>query len=267
MFRYFILIIILSLLTGCGHHLYHRAEPGDTLYSISWQYGYDYKTVAQWNNISSPYRINSGQIIHLAPQKKEVARTLMSKTYEVVEPVQNVQVTEKKPEKKIVSKPAPSPPKKNVARPKIEADKKYSDGVVASVSKQHMHQQSNKIYWRWPTRGKVIANFKSKSTKLKGLDISGALGQPIRAAAPGQVVYSGNALKGYGNLIIIKHNDSFLSAYAHNKDILVIEDEYVERGQKIAEMGRSDRDNIALHFQIRKEGKPVDPSLYLPRRN
>ena len=117
--------------------------------------------------------------------------------------------------------------------------------------------------WVWPAKGKVVSGY-SETANLKGIDISGTMGQPVVASAPGKVVYAGTGLRGYGKLVIIKHNKTFLSAYAHNKEILVKEGQQVARGQKIAEMGNSDADQVKLHFEIRRLGKPMDPAKYLP---
>jgi lipoprotein NlpD len=121
----------------------------------------------------------------------------------------------------------------------------------------------DKLDWGWPAKGKVVMQF-SESTSLKGIDIAGSAGQPVTASASGKVVYAGSGLRGYGKLIIIKHNDAYLSAYAHNRDILVKEGQQVVKGQKIAEMGNTDSDQVKLHFEIRRQGKPVDPLRYLP---
>ena len=233
------LIFLFLFLSGCGHHLYHRVEEGDTLYSISWQYGYDYKTIARWNDIQSPYYIKKGQVIHLAPQTREVDRRLLNKDYEtaeskVVEQDSTAKKTTPQPKPKVIT----SPPARVSQTPR----------------------------WQWPAEGQVIAGFKKTSGKHNGISIKGISGQTIRAAATGKVVYSGNALKGYGNLVIIKHGDDYLSAYAHNKDIFVREGEHVAVGQKIAAMGQSDSERVALYFEIRKSGKPVNPSHYLPKK-
>jgi len=119
------------------------------------------------------------------------------------------------------------------------------------------------MHWMWPAEGKIVTGF-SDTANLKGIDIAGKSGQPIFASAPGKVVYAGAGLRGYGKLIIVKHNNTFLSAYAHNKDILVKEGQQVTRGQKIAEMGNTDADQVMLHFEIRKQGKPMDPLKFLP---
>jgi lipoprotein NlpD len=120
------------------------------------------------------------------------------------------------------------------------------------------------LAWIWPGNGQVLAGF--DEAKNKGLDIAGASGDPVLAAAEGKVVYAGSGLRGYGNLIILKHNNTFLTAYAHNKALLVKEDQTVKKGQKIAEMGDSDADRVKLHFEVRRQGKPVDPARYLPAR-
>lgn len=123
-----------------------------------------------------------------------------------------------------------------------------------------------KISWQWPTNGKIIGNYSATDAGKKGLEITGQMGQPVHAAAEGRVVYSGNSLRGYGNLIILKHNEVFYSAYAHNERLLVKDDQLVKKGQHIADMGSSGTDKVMLHFEVRREGKPVDPLQYLPKR-
>ncbi len=268
--RFITFVILLVSLGGCGHHLYHRVEPGETLYSVSWEYGYDYKQVADWNNIKPPYRIYKGQIIHLSPPKKEIRRGIWSTAYEPVafdERVRDAPSAAVKRESSEVSTAKArwiDPSESAIRKPEGEAGvTARGSGVVRDTNDR---AKARPVVWRWPAQGRVIADFKSTSSKLKGLDISGRAGQPVRSAAPGRVVYSGNGLKGYGNLIIIKHDERFLSAYAHNRDIFVSEGDEVEAGQRIAEMGDSDREGVALHFQIREAGKPVDPYRYLPKR-
>ena len=127
-----------------------------------------------------------------------------------------------------------------------------------------MATPDDEINWIWPTNGAVLTGF--DEVKNKGLDIGGAAGDPVLAAADGRVVYVGAGLRGYGNLIILKHNNTYLTAYAHNQTMLVKEDQAVQKGQKIAEMGSSDADRVKLHFEVRRQGKPVDPARYLPAR-
>jgi len=136
------------------------------------------------------------------------------------------------------------------------ADAKIGASSTAAQSGDHLD-------WIWPAKGRIVTNF-SETANLKGIDIAGTAGEPVRASAPGRVVYAGNGLRGYGKLIIIKHNDTYLSAYAHNREILVKEGQQVTRGQKIAEMGNTDADQVKLHFEIRRHGKPMDPTKYLP---
>ena len=166
--------------------------------------------------------------------------------------------------------PASAPPPE-VAPPPIAQPPSAAPPPVASASEPKSAAKSpsvaaddsDRLDWGWPTKGRIVSGF-SEATSLKGIDIAGASGQPVAASAGGKVVYAGTGLRGYGKLIIIKHNGTFLSAYAHNKEILVKEGQQVTRGQKIAEMGNTDADQVKLHFEIRRQGKPVDPLRYLP---
>lgn len=210
----------------------HKVQAGETLYSISWRYGYDYREVAGWNNIGPPYRIYAGQRIVLTPPK-----TL--RTPEVAA--------------------SPSEP-----QPQIEPIIGPLSGINAPAPiPDTLDSASAPNRWAWPTGGKMIGSFSSGE---KGLRIAGKEGQPVQAAAPGRVVYSGSGLVGLGELVIIKHDKSFLSAYAHNKKLLVKEGDQVVSGQPIGQMGKSGADRVMLYFEIRKDGKPVDPLQYLPPR-
>ncbi|MGI9305271.1 MAG: peptidoglycan DD-metalloendopeptidase family protein, partial [Gammaproteobacteria bacterium] len=187
-----------------------------------------YKHVAAWNGIEPPYTIHPGQKIRLNPSSR-IARTKPDKR--------------KNKPAAVVTKlpPASSPPPK------------------AATGGEPLH-------WRWPTQGKVIGKFSPGSAGRKGIDIAGRHGQLITAASPGKVVYSGSGLIGYGQLIIIKHNDMYLSAYAHNRKLLVKEGVFVQSGQRIAELGSSGADRSMLHFEIRRNGTPVDPLKLLPKK-
>ena len=209
---------------------YHTVRKGDTLYSIAWRYRLDFKDVAAWNGINSPYVIFPGQKIRLTPGHN--ANQSASKKTGENRPIQD---SSKR------SSPAPATGK--------QVQKTLPD---------------RKIDWNWPTTGRIVKI--NLPTLENGLNISGTVGQEVKAAASGEVVYSGSGLLGYGKLIIIKHNETFLSAYAHNDRILIKEGMKVTIGQKIATMGIGNNGEPLLHFEIRKNGKPVDPVIYLPAR-
>lgn len=196
----------------------YRVQHGETLYSIAWRYGLDYRYLATINHISPPFHVVAGQRIYLS--QKQVRQL----------PPKNVVLTPK-------SIPVPIPPQPTL-RYTVERD--ANQRVTA---------------WQWPARGPIIGNYSSMN---KGINIGGTHGSPVYATAAGQVVYSGNGIRGYGNLIIIKHNSTYLSAYAHNSVALVKEGQRVRSGQEIAEMG-----NVGLHFEIRRNGRPVNPMHYL----
>lgn len=217
----------------------YTVRKGDTLYSISWRYGMDYKEVARINGIRSPYTIYVGQKLRF----KAPARTATA-------PVS-------RPQPKAV-KPAPAP-KATSPAPKTKPATKPAANEPKFVGNQNLQ-------WRWPTSGRVVSTYSDSSPGRKGINIAGKAGQPIIAAASGKVVYSGNGLPRYGNLLIIKHNDVYLSAYAHSEKLLVKEGEVVNAGQKIALMGRTGTQRDQLHFEIRRNGKPVDPMRFLPKR-
>jgi lipoprotein NlpD len=215
------------------HPRFHTVKTGDTLYSIAWTYGYDYKVVAGWNDIKPPYTIKLGQRIRVAPPPEFDARTA------------------------------------HHGYPSFRTDDKGTDartlshkGRINGVGKSYKNDVA--INWQWPVEGKVVRNFSVSGNGNKGVDIAGDFNQPVYAAAGGEVVYSGSGLRGYGNLIIIKHSELYLSAYAHNNKLLVKEGETLAKGKQIATMGNSDSDTVILHFEIRRDGKPVDPLSFLP---
>lgn len=214
----------------------HRVSTGETLYAIAWRYGIDYKHLARHNGISRGYTIYPGQLLRLdvnsAKTRKPAPRTVVK------------------------SKPQSAP--KTQPR-SIKTTKK-----VANTKASQMKSAAFK--WQWPVKGKLLATFSSANGLNKGIDIAGKLGESVLSAGPGDVVYAGNGLRGYGNLLIIKHNQKYLSAYAHNRRLLVGEGDSVKAGQKIAELGSSGTDRNKLHFEIRRDGKPIDPLKYLPRR-
>ena len=230
---------------------YHRVLKGETLYSIAWFYGYDYRQIALWNDIDYPYLIKPSQEIQLYP-------SLVRRASQNTQAVNGKRTVSRKNQSKRANK-------STIKRAKRVVRKKRSkDNSRAKSLKTSKQRYVSKIKWRWPTRGKIVHRFSAKHGK-KGLGISGKKGQRILAAAAGRVVYSGSGLRGYGKLIIIKHNDTYLSAYANNKKILVKEQQKVKSGQHIAAMGSNGANKSILHFEIRKNGKPINPIRYLPR--
>lgn len=213
---------------------YRVVQAGDTLYSIAWESGRDYQDVARWNDIPPPYLIQPGQKLRLSPPP---AALRPSKPEIKPSESRSATVAKNAPAKK----PSPAP-----ARP--------SPAVVAAP-----------LSWMWPTTGELIGRYSANGPN-KGIDIGGKKGQPIVAAEAGQVVYQGSGLRGYGQLIIVKHNADFLSAYAHCDKIYVKEGNMIKRGQKIADMGNSGTDQPKLHFEVRYRGAPVDPQNYLPKK-
>ena len=229
----------------------YQVKSGDTLYSIAWRYGYDSREVAAWNNIPAPYTLVPGEHIYIIPPYQKQARNDL-------------------PRDRVASNRTPtSHSSSRIAVTSRPPTTTQPAQITASssrykVEKSQPRLQNRTIHWQWPTTGKLVTRF-SPSDGKKGLDISGTIGQSVNAAASGKVVYSGNGLIGYGNLIIVKHNDTYLSAYGHNRRLLVKEGTMVKQGEKIAEMGDSGKDGVLLHFEIRRDGKPVDPLRYLPK--
>ena len=213
---------------------YYIVERGDTLYSVGFRTGYGYKKIAAWNSIRSPYKIIVGKKLRLYSTWKKKSKWKP--------------LNKKKIKKKTWVK------KKTRIKKAAEVKKKTKVKLNAHVKK---------LYWHWPVKGKVASNF--YSTDKKGINIAGKVGRKIRAAEAGVVVYSGSSLVGYGRLLIIKHNYLYLSAYAQNRRLLVKEGQKVKRGQVIAEMGVGVNAKPLLHFEIRRNGEPVNPIKYLPR--
>ena len=277
----------------------YKVQRGDTLYSIAFRHGVDYRDLAGWNGIGAPYTIFVGQDLRLAAKSQSgasrpvaasppPARPAVSApavvaasptaakpagsapppfedvkesppaaaaapaTVTAAAPVSAAQpVTSAPPPKPVETNPAPPP---TVSPPAVAPPPPQSANVSGDVA------------WRWPADGQVIGSFVSGDQTKQGIDIAGKAGDPVRAAADGTVVYSGNGLIGYGELIIVKHSPGFLSAYGHNRKRLVKEGDHVKSGQVIAEMGSSSASRDSLHFEIRKNGKPANPVDYLPRR-
>jgi len=221
-------------------------RPGDTLIRIGLETGQHWSDIARWNGLTNPNVLEVGQVLRVAPPPGETA---------TVRPVTLSTPPEAKP---LVTGPAASAASAAAPKPPSVTP------VLPTPPTPAPSEGSEALAWQWPASGAVVKTF--DDARNKGLAIAGKAGDPVLAAADGRVVYAGSGLRGYGNLIIIKHNNTFLSAYAHNQALLVKEDDVVRRGQRIAEMGSSDADRVQLHFEIRRLGKPVDPAAYLPSR-
>ncbi|NVC95790.1 LysM peptidoglycan-binding domain-containing protein [Vibrio natriegens] len=260
---------------------YYEVKKGDTLYFIAYVTDKDVNDLVRYNELAQPYTIYPGQRLKLwAP--KYIAPKYGQKVEPVVAPIvakTPVPVTKISTVSKPVDSSKSSTPKVQPTTPKV-VSKQPPKKVEQSKTKEYVGSKDNQNVkknpsttttknanvskWLWPTEGRVIKNFSAGEQGNKGIDIAGQRGQPIVSTAAGTVVYSGNALRGYGNLIIVKHNDNYLSAYAHNDKLLVSEGQSVNSGQKIATMGSSGSKSVKLHFEIRYQGKSVNPKRYLP---
>lgn len=231
----------------------YQVKSGDTLFSIAFRNGMDYRSLARLNRIAEPYTIYVGQILVVSNTSTEAGSGRNPATTSLKSNKNYSNSNSSDTASKSAKVVAPQNQKRYGQNQRVEEPEKTANGTINGNVRQ----------WHWPVKGPILAKFSSQEHGNKGLDIGGVYGTPVKAAAAGQVVYAGNALRGYGNLIIIKHNDDFLSAYAHNHRLLVKERESVAAGQTIAEMGNSDADRIQLHFEIRYRGKSVDPLRYL----
>lgn len=254
---------------NAGKPGYYTVRPGDTLIRIALDAGQNWRDIARWNNIENPNIIEVGQVLRVippAPAPGAVASAPAAPASRVAAAPASAPGTAPG------STSAPSTPASssaNAASSAASGPAAASSSTMASVppvGTPPVAPGEDDVAWGWPTvgPGMVLAGFDEQ--RNKGLDIGGKAGDPVLAAADGRVVYAGAGLRGYGNLIILKHNNTYLSAYAHNQVLLVKEDQIVRKGQKIAEMGSSDADRVKLHFEIRRQGKPVDPARYLPMR-
>jgi lipoprotein NlpD len=272
---------------------YYIVKPGDTLIRIALDHGQNYKDIAAWSGLENANLIEVGQELRVRPPESGAVSRPVSSSGVEVRPVaaagsapaavssdgvrrepkggkvaysEQAWAQAQKPEAPVVlAKVDPKPE----AKPETKAETK-PEPVKPEAKEEKKAEPAkpangdDKIDWAWPASGKIIAGF--NETSSKGVDLSGKPGDPVLAAASGRVVYAGTGLRGYGKLVIVKHDNSYLSAYAHNQNLLVKEGQAVSRGQKIAELGDTDSDRPKLHFEIRRQGKPVDPGKYLPPR-
>ena len=259
---------------NAGKSGYYTVKPGDTLIRIGLDSGQSFRDIARWNNMENPNRLEVGQVVRVVPPP---AAALAAKPLSPASPSPSAPATPAAPTAAAApDKPAAplAPPvaqqprgQPSVALPASTVASGPASGPASSPGAAKAPQATpgdDEINWLWPANGPLVGGF--DEIKNKGVDIGGSAGDPVLAAADGRVVYVGAGLRGYGNLIILKHNNTYLTAYAHNQALLIKEDQSVRRGQKIAEMGNSDADRVKLHFEVRRQGKPVDPIKFLPPR-
>ncbi|EJE54651.1 membrane-bound metallopeptidase [Acidovorax sp. CF316] len=239
---------------NAGKPGYYTVKPGDTLIRIGLENGQGWKDIARWNNLTNPDLIEVGQVLRVVAPGTTPPPVIAADTGVVTRPVTSTTITPSAP----TATPLPPASTASGAKPTTPPP-----AVVAAPTPAPSAGEDD-LNFIWPASGSLLAGF--DEARNKGYDISGKAGDAVLAAADGRVVYSGAGLRGYGNLVILKHNNTFLTAYAHNQTLLVKEDQSVRKGQKIAEMGSTDADRVKLHFEIRRNGKPVDPARYLSAR-
>jgi lipoprotein NlpD len=250
---------------------FYTVRKGDTLFSIALDQGLDYRELADWNGISDPGVIRAGQTLRLKPPRTATTPAPLQ-TSPAVEghPIGGAPqaaagaASRVKSEPKATRAPYTEQTYAQLAQGNARSAPPAARSPARPAPQPAPSGAGDVIAWVWPANGKVISTF-NDAAKLKGISIAGKLGQPVTASAAGRVIFSGTGIRGFGKLIVIKHNDKFLSVYAHNSELLVKEGQTVAKGQQIAEMGKSDTDQVKLHFEIRRFGKPVDPMTLLPQ--
>jgi lipoprotein NlpD len=272
---------------NAGKPGYYTVKPGDTVLRIALESGQNWRDVVAWNNLTNPNYIEIGQVLRIEPRAGDVVSPVGTATASAapnsattVAPTGNASTApvgtakiesrslDGKPSASAVTKPitpaASVPATAPASLSTIPAASAPTVPVAADPAVPDINKDTQEPAWQWPVPGPLLGSF--EEGRRKGLLLGGKAGDPVQAAADGRVVYAGSGLRGYGNLIIIKHNSQFLTAYAHNQTLLVKEDQVVRKGQKVAEMGSTDADRVQLHFEIRKQGKPIDPAKSLPAR-
>jgi len=239
---------------------YYRVKPGDTLYRIALENGQNYRDISAWNNLTNPNQIEVDQLLRVVPPGANAAALTPGVS---TAPVGSGAAVQSAP---LGSTPSATGAAAGVAMPPIygsSANNASSTSPAnAGAASDSSTGAAGNVVFAWPVRGPLLGTFNDSTNK--GVNIGGTAGDPVKASADGRVVYAGNGLRGYGNLIIIKHDATYLTAYAHARALMVKEGDAVTKGQKIAEMGNSDSDRVMLHFEVRRQGKPVDPLKYLP---
>jgi lipoprotein NlpD len=238
----------------------YTVRKGDTLLRIALDHGQNYRDLVAWNNLTNPNDIKVDQVLRIAPAEHAGVQT-SPVTMPPATAMAPTKKTTARADKRSATETAAEPAKADGARGEPKLAEKAEPGAAPGVA---LSAEDEKLSWIWPSDGNVVARF--GEGKNKGIDIAGKPGQKVLAAGSGKVMYAGGAIPGYGNLVVVKHSSTLLSAYGHNRAIVVKEGETVSKGQMIAEMGDSDADAVKLHFEIRQQGKPVDPSRFLPNR-
>ena len=271
---------------NAGKPGYYTVKPGDTLLRIALESGQSHKDIARWNTLENPNRIEAGQVLRVVPPPGEPAvavakpissgsvittplASASSATSAATSAAAAMAASAGTAASSVASAATPSgaavsAPAKAASAPASPVATPGKAAAPASAASTVTPGSDDDVGWIWPGKGAVISEF--DEARNKGVDIAGNAGDAVLAAADGKVVYAGAGLRGYGNLIILKHNNTYLTAYAHNQSLMVKEDQAVKKGQKIAEMGNTDSDRVKLHFEVRRQGKPVDPLKYLPAK-
>lgn len=243
---------------NAGKPGYYTVKPSDTLIRIGLETGQNWKDIAKWNSLENGNVLEIGQVLRVAPPGTDASAVT---TRGIASPGTDTRPTTVTPT--ATAAVPPSAGKPAATAPAVVATAPATVPTAPAPTPSSSREDDD-LNWLWPASGQVIAGFDEQ--RSKGLSIAGKAGDPVLAAADGKVVYAGSGLRGYGNLVIVKHNNIYLTAYAHNQTLLVKEEQNVKRGQKIAEMGSTDSDRVQLHFEIRKQGKPIDPAKLLPAR-
>lgn len=279
LFNFFLINLFIIIFAGCVYDdapvaprkniNQYKVQRGETLYSISWRYSLDHKLLAWWNKIPPPFTIYPGQRIYLSPPRGVSYFPPRPRVAVAQRPPQHQTYPPRKPSVQRLPTDIPDVRLPSANRPVQKSPLTQSPKPPAGKPQKPVATSwvgAKNIRWRWPTQGRVVRRFSESQGGKQGIDIRGRPGQIVTATAGGKIVYSGNGLKGYGELVIIKHNETFLSAYAHNRKRTVKEGAIVNTGQKIAELGNTGASVPMLHFEIRQNGKPVDPLKYLPKK-
>jgi lipoprotein NlpD len=253
---------------NAGKPGYYTVKPGDTLVRVALDNGQNWRDLARWNNLENPNLVEVGQVLRVVPPTADPAAVSVRAVPSAgrvdtraldARPAASAAgaASGAAPSASAATQVAAAPATAAAAAPPVAPPPAGADSAAA-------RDTGEELIWMWPASGAVVASF--DEGRNKGLTITGKAGDPVLAAGDGRVVYAGSSLRGYGNLVIVKHNEMYLTAYAHNQVLLVKDDQVVRRGQKIAEMGSTDAERVQLHFEIRRQGKPIDPAKLLPPR-